>query len=178
MTQVLALSHCGGRWWGASDIKSGTVWTSCWDPSFAALPCWLIDWTPHEASCDGSLEDFPYDSQRMKLADFLSKPISYWNPDAESCELLGALAPVAGCPDTTHLPALVRRWLSPCPSHSGCPGPSIQPGAGMWYPHSIHPFPWEHISCIQTNFGTYVLPSPLPWHLSYFEALLDFPDFL
>lgn len=41
----------------------------------------------------------------MELPDFLSKPISYWNLDAESCELLGPLAPVAVCPDTSHLPA-------------------------------------------------------------------------
>ena len=41
----------------------------------------------------------------MEFPDFLSKPVSYWNPDAESRELLGALAPMAGCPDTRHLPA-------------------------------------------------------------------------
>lgn len=41
----------------------------------------------------------------MEFADFLSKPVSYRSPDAESRELLGALAPMAGCPDTRHLPA-------------------------------------------------------------------------
>ena len=113
--------------WLCLDLQCGAdldlKWVNIWSP-VVFLPETPLTIATHlsnqldspENKCPNSLVNFPYDSQRTELPDFLS-------------ELSEALVPVAGVPDTNHLTCTSSEGFPhSILVHSQIPGPWIQLG--------------------------------------------------